>query len=321
MTKIHPLILLVGLVLPSASCFPELPDAGHITNLRILGVRSEPAMAALDTFPLPTIQVSALVVDPLDPELDAATHSWELELGDGEGAEALAAMVPEGPYGPWVVIDPNRGFARDTQLVEGLLPLTYRVETADDHREAVKLLRFLTPAITAGDDDDTAAAGEEIVSNSNPRIMEVRANGELLGGPASILSPKRPLWLGDATHGDGVVLTVDVTDDGDVDDLSYDLYWTAGCPGLPPESGLALPGMAAQKERGTSQRQDSEGCPETGAGGFGSSFGYGQDDDGARRFAWTPPEELPEQPVRLFLVVRDGDGGQTWQELRLGGGA
>ena len=37
-----------------------------------------------------------------------------------------------------------------------------------------------------------------------------------------------------------------------------------------------------------------------------------------REFGWTPWSDGDEREARLFLVLRDASGGQSWQEIRPG---
>jgi len=145
------------------SCFPQLPDETLVDNLRVLAIQADPATANLLAFPAPLVTVTALVVDPDDPELSDATHTWSLELPEGvdpESLEGLQNLLPAEPHGASLTIDFSVGFARDDEdvlpeLVEGILPLRYEVVTPRDNRSAVKLVRFLLPDLV-GDDDDSA---------------------------------------------------------------------------------------------------------------------------------------------------------------------
>lgn len=169
-------LLLVLALLPCLAtvvCFPDLPDPGLVDNLRVLAVRADPATAVMDSWPLPTVTVTALVVDPADEDLSGATHRWWLDLDDSiEGVDMLQAMIPPEPHGPSIVIDPNlmMATADDDDDDQGpllwVLPLRYRVETADDYREAIKLVYFLTPEAT-GDDDDSAADDDDTVDDDD----------------------------------------------------------------------------------------------------------------------------------------------------------
>ena len=69
-----------------------------------------------------------------------------------------------------------------------------------------------------------------------------------------------------------------------------------------------------------SSSKDSEADP-CGENGDSSGFGFGSDDDddvdwSRREFAWRPLPGESSEGARLFVVLRDEEGGQSWQELR-----
>ena len=344
------------------SCFPELPDETLVDNLRVLAVQSDPATANLFSFPLPSVTVTALVVDPEDPDLADATHTWTLELPEGadaEVAEQLQRLLPPQPHGPSLVLDFAAGFARDDhdslpELVEGILPLRYEVETPRDQRSAVKLVHFLLPELgddddSAGDDDDSAAfpwgddddsaafpwgddddsaafpwgddddssssedeAGSLQEGNRNPEIVSITVGEQVFSAQAGQLPGiVGPVLIG-AVSEDGISMSVQVGDDADLEALSVEVFRTAGCPNLKPEGGLrdGPPGGPA------ASASDSDPCGDE-SGGFG--FGGDSDeevDQSIREFAWRPLPGAASSGARLFVVLRDEDGGQSWQELR-----
>ena len=59
-------------------------------------------------------------------------------------------------------------------------------------------------------------------------------------------------------------------------------------------------------------------CPDDSSYGFGGSAQLREDENDytspARAFGWTPL--TADLSARLFLVLRDEEGGQTWQEIR-----
>jgi hypothetical protein len=332
-------LLLCGLL--GLQCFPELPDPGVIDSLRVLAVRSDPAVAVLDTYPLPTLTVTALVVDPADESLGGVTHSWTLDLPENiEGIEQLQAMVPDPPHGATIEIDLNAMFggtpsgqasAADDDPPEylvGALPLRYRAETDDDHREAVKLVSFLVPDFTGGDDDDDATGDDDDSAaaraidpenpptgyNENPTLASLTINGGVFTAVDGLIpGPSTPMVVGPITPTEGLRLDLEVTDDKDPDSVSADLFWTTGCPGLPVDLSMIPP----------SEHPKEGECPEDDSFGFGGSAsireddggGFGGDEGPTRAFGWHPPTE--GLSARLFLVLMDAEGGQTWQEIRV----
>ena len=369
------------------SCFPELPDETLVDNLRVLAIQADPATANLLAFPPALVTVTALVVDPDDPDLSDATHTWSLELPEGvdsESLEGLQRLLPAEPHGTSLVLDFSVGFARDDddvlpELVEGILPLRYEVVTPRDNRAAVKLVRFLLPDLgddddSAGDDDDSASsarsddddsagddddsagddddsagddddsagddddsAGDDDDSegfpwgddddsafpenpwgsvpefNQNPEIISIRIGEQSFPAEGTQLPGlNAALLIGDVPEA-GVTLSIEVSDDTDLAALNVELFRTAGCPNLKPEEsdngrrpGAGNPGSA-----------NDDPCSGEESGGF--SFGGGSDEDedfSMREFAWRPLPGESSAGTRLFVVLRDKSGGQTWQELR-----
>jgi len=344
----------------TVSCFPELPDATLVDNLRVLAVQANPATANLFAYPPPSVTVTALVVDPEDAELADASHAWSLELPEGvdsESLESLQGLLPPGPHGASLVLDFSSGFARDDhdglpELVEGILPLRYEVETPRDQRAAVKLVHFLFPDLgddddSAGDDDDLAGDDDDSSAfpwgddddssafpwgddddssatddpwealpafNQNPEIVSITigeqvfpAQGEQLPGINTAL------LIGEVADA-GVSLHIAVADDTDLETLSVTLFRTAGCPNLEPEGpgGGGLPGGPGAR---AADGADTDPCGEE-EGGFSFGGGDEEEDLSIREFAWRPLPGESSTGARLFVVLRDEDGGQTWQELR-----
>jgi hypothetical protein len=302
-----------------AGCFPELPDEQIVNNLRVLSVRSDPATVAI-AFPPPKIKVEALVALPEDPSGRTLTHRWSLELGDEdfEGREQLEALLPSGPQSNAITVDFAQFFAeREGGWLPAVLPLKYRVESADDHREAIKLVSFLTPDPAAfGDDDDSAEPSEplEILPpeetaawNSNPEIVSLVVNASVVSQELGNLpGPDSPLYVGDVSREDGLEVTFELRDaEQAVTDLRPRLFWSGGTAGLPVEEEEDPFGGAF----GEQEEEEDDGNAQFGSGPspFLTDTSFG----------WTPPESVDET-VRLWFVVEDGAGGATWQEIRLG---
>ncbi len=320
--------LLLPLLL--VSCFPELPDQRMIDNLRVVGIRSDPAVADLTVFPPTTlITVSALTVNGAEADLDGVEHTWSLDLPDDiEGLEDLAELLPEGPYGPSIEIDleqlfaPPEGEARDDHLTGrtgGVLPLRYRAETADDDREAIKLVTFLFPAPPEEGDDDDSAEPEEPEEfeppNTNPVIVTVAVgDGDAVEAPG----PGEVMYIG-AIDEDGEELIAIVEDDGDQEDLSVELYRTGGCPNLAPDDEDGAPFGPGGGFGAPAPGEEADPCDVDGGGGFGGGGGGPFSDEeitSERTFAWRPLPDTDSADSRLFILAVDSEGGQTWQELR-----
>jgi len=378
------------------TCFPELPDPGYVDNLRVLTIQADPAVAMLDTYPMPTIQVTALTVDPADEDLSESTHLWSLDIDESvEGAEQLMQIIPPEPHGTQIVLDPATMFGKGEAYVPWILPLRYRVENGDTVREAVKLVSFLFPDYdpgddddddttgddddSAGDDDDSAAgddddsaagddddsaagddddsaagddddsaAGDDDDSaqppppggqdtaddddsaddtihpegyNENPVMVSLvlDTGGDVITVAEADLSIDSPIAVSGVNPDDGLRITVELRDDKDVEDVGADLYWTDGCPNLWSEMGLDLGGG---KGPGSEEGTPGEDCPPVDSFGWGGSAVIAGEDkeeeDADRELGWTPLDDTGD--TRLFLILLDGEGGQTWQEIRVSGG-
>ena len=344
------------------SCFPELPDSTLVDNLRVLAIQSDPATTNLSSFPLPSVTVTALVVDPEAPELGDATHTWSLELpeeADSGSIDDLQRLLPTGPHGPTLVLDFASGLARDgeetlPELTEGILPLRYEVETPRNQRAAVKLVHFLIPDLgddddSAGDDDDLSgdddsssfpwgddddsssfpwgddddssslvgSSDPEEAFNRNPEIVSIDIGDQSFPAEGAQLPGINAALLIGTVGEAGVSLSIKVADDTDLETLDVTLFRTAGCPSLKPEDsggGGWLGGSAG----GNAGASGDAVCEEEDSG-FGFGFGGRDDEDGdpsTREVAWRPLPGESSAGARLFVVLRDEGGGQTWQELR-----
>lgn len=314
--------LLIVLALGMSSCFPELPDPRVVTNLRVLAIQADPAVAPFNPFEPPAITVRALVAHPANEELTDVRHDWGLDLGDEdfEGKAELEALLPDGPYGTSITLDLAPLFEqRDGGWISAALPLSYSAADEELTRDAVKLVSFLLPdpEFGTGDDDDSAESAppleqtETEIHNANPSIDaivlgETRFEGDALGVDTV-------LDVGDVTTTEGLQLVVEWSDDGDREDVGVQLYWTSGSAGLPPEPG-----------------GDDDGFGFGGGGGPGGGFGASAEDDpelgdgqlvrdeteATTTIGWTPSEWDEAPAPRLWLVLLDAQGGQTWQAIR-----
>jgi len=317
-------LLLVSVVWLLSGCFPQLPDPLVIDNLRVLAIQSDPAVATLTGFPPPSVTVRALVVDPDDPEGTEIDHSWEMDLGeeDFDGRDRLEALVPEGPYGSEVTLDFGALFEERDEAEWSFtqLPLGYTSQLGDLTRKSVKLVPFLVPEFNSG--EPSGGGGDPVTEpipefsgpppapelpelpedwNANPILTELRRvggdtwsveEGTLPGSAA-------PLYVGPVEPSEGLHFFIEVDDDTPTSRLSVELFRTTGWPGLPVEG---------------EEEPDRENL-----GNFGNLGTPILDDElEPREFGWTPWSEGDDRVARLFLVLRDSEGGQSWQELRPG---
>lgn len=336
-----------------AGCFPTFPDEGAIKDLRVVAIQQDPAVAVLDTFPFPTVTLTALVVDPTDPELTKSSHAWSLDLPDDfEGAELLEELVPAAPHTEQITVDLNAlaggvggrdeitppDFLPATEYGAGLLPINYVVDNGERDREAVKFLNFLVPDFENAVLPAFGPAGYRPVDaynealantpetpegwNANPNITKIIVNegeqtieGEMLTNGLSAID------IGLVEGGAGVRFDVEVEDDKLAVDVDVQLYWTHGTPGLPQgEEGQPGGGFNATNPDGDPSKcvEPAEGDPEAqDSEGFGSGSDLSEGFEPDRAFGWTAPCAVNSGPMRLFLIARDDDGGVSWQELRV----
>jgi len=291
--------LLVGLLV--GGCDPLLDEEQRIADLRVLAVQVTPDVGALGRDPGAPV-VRALVVDPLDPDGDDLTHTWAPELGDEdfEGRDDVESLVPEGPHGPSITLDFGAFGGRDGEWEDFALPLRYTVANGDLTREAIRVARFLAPPedVPFPEWPDPELHPEY---NANPTIDVIERlspdGDEVLRRWAEPPGPSAALWMGEVGD-EGLRFRVSLSDDGPAGDLVVSLLWTVGHAGLPDADGVL--------------EDDGDGRAPLGDG-VSPVLDNLQD---PREFGWTPPRDEDEVVPRLFLVVRDPDGGQTWQELR-----
>ena len=311
-----------------SSCFPELPDPRLIDNLRVLAIQADPATADFTGFPPPLITVTALVVDPADPDLSEVDHSWGLELPDDVDLDDFEGMLPPGPYGTSLTVDISGNTARDDTVPEGLvlgvLPLRYEARSEDDHRAAVKLVSFVLPDLDGttgrpfyeGNKVEVPPDPEGLI-NENPRIVSIQVGDGRTFQSADEELPgiNDALFVGSVDEA-GVEFTIEIADDGALDELSVSLYRTTGCPDLAPDE------LELLESRMTTMPQAKSDDPCGEDGGAGSAYGGGYDLPGdeeepsIKRLPWRPFPGQTSEGARLFVVLRDEDGGQSWQELR-----
>jgi|GEM_PF-2531317 len=268
------LTLLLALSLSLPGCFPTFPDEGALKTMRTIAIQQDPAVAILDGQSIPQVTLRALVVDPLDPDGSATTHTWTLDLGeDFEDAELLEGLIPEGPWGSEIDLNfaallgggapggPPGDGARDELLPPeflpvdynaGLLPVTHLAENDERLRESLKFVNFLIPDFESLPMPPTvpgarpqqaylealAAAGEAgppAAWNANPNIIKITVNeGERVFDEDTITEHDGVIDIGTVEGGAGVRFDVEVADDKDQQETNVEIYWTHGVPGLPP---------------------------------------------------------------------------------------
>ncbi|HCP44807.1 MAG TPA: hypothetical protein DIU15_02075, partial [Deltaproteobacteria bacterium] len=136
--------------------------------------------------------------------------------------------------------------------------------------------------------------------NANPRLTLVeRVGGDRWSvAEGTLTGPLRPIYVGDVSADTGLHLRIEVEDDQPTTLLTLEFYRTTGRPGLPDP----------EEEEGEEDRDNAEN--------FGSGDTPVLDDElTPREFGWTPFRGAVDREARLFLVVRDREGGQTWQEI------
>jgi hypothetical protein len=300
-----------------AGCFPDLPDVRAVTNLRVLAIQADPATGVLSNpFEPPVVTVRALVVHPDNDDLDGVEHHWGFDFGDEDfdGREVLDALIPDGPHGTSIEIDLAPLFEeREGGWLPLVLPVTYTAQDDELTRDAVKIVSFLLPdpGFFAGDDDDSADPEELLppeeteAFNLNPTITAVQIGDQRWTGDD--LSLDAALDVGAVTTEDGLEFILEYTDDEPTVDLNIQLYWTSGSAGLPPEPSDDRAGFGGRFGRGDEDDEDAD---------LGDGDLFRAEGAGTRTLGWTPSAAEDAPPPRLWIVLRDEQGGQTWQELR-----
>ncbi len=294
------------------SCSSEAYNPWLLQELAAFAIQTDPATTVLDTLPQPPITVTALAIDPADPTLSDASHSWWWDIGDDvEGADVLTSMIPDGPHGPTVELDPTALtllWASPEETLSASLPLHYRVETAEAEFDAVKLVSLIAPAPDewedSGDDDDSAegdGSARPEGYNENPRItaLSINQDVEIVDDQGSVLGIHTPVLVPSAEPDVGLHIRIRVEDDKDPGDTFGYMVWTAGCARLPTEDSVAR-----------------DECPAITGWVYGCTATLG-DPYVPREFGWSPLSDTAD--ARLFIVVKDLEGGLAWQEIRVGG--
>ncbi len=282
------------------SCGSDAYNPWHLQELTAFAIQTDPATAVLGQLPQPPITVTALAIDPADPDLSGATHTWWWDIEDGvEGAELLTAMLPDGPHGPSIELDPTAlalYWASPEETVTASLPLHYRVEATGEAFDAVKLVTLIAPAADEWHDTDTRPDDY----NENPRITALSINDDLaiIDDDGTILGIHTPVVLPSTEPDTGLHIRIRVEDDDDPDLTFAYLVWTAGCAQLPTADSVAR-----------------DECPEITGWVYGGTATLG-DQYVPREFGWTPLSDTEE--ARLFIVIKDAEGGLSWQEIRAG---
>ncbi len=341
-------LALVFAVLVTA-CFPSLPDEAVVSNLRVLAIQADPAVATFDQYPLPVITVRALVVDPDDPAGEDIEHQWALQLGDEDfdGREQLEALIPAAPHGPKIEIDfgASQGRAEVIGWVLAQLPLGYTATLRDEERETVKLVPFLSPEFEAPPETpppdltqpvsaplptgpptgpppeipgDSEPEAPELPDewNENPALSALRLEDgtEWSQDEGTLPGLEAPLYVGSVDPYEGLHFHIEVTDDSSTERLSVELFRTSGSAGLPQEEDNEGWGGPFST---TLTREEREAEEKENRSTFGSGGNTVLDDPLIpREFGWTPWLDPGDRVARLFLVLRDDDGGQSWQEIR-----
>lgn len=284
------LTLLLALSFALPGCFPTFPDEGALKNLRTIAIQQDPAVAILDGQSFPQVTIRALVIDPLDEELEQVTHTWALDLPDDfEDTEFTDGLIPDGPWTNILDLDfsallgsgqagpPEGNSGRDdivpptffpVEYNAGLLPLTYFAENDEQSRESLKFVNFLVPDFenlplppTAPGTrpqqaylealEAGAALGTPPAWNANPNITKIIVNeGEQVFEGEQITEHLTAIDIGVVDGGTGVRFDVELEDDKDIVDSDVEIYWTHGQPGLPVDP-------------------DAEDSDDGGFGGFG----------------------------------------------------
>ena len=307
--------LAIALALPSGGCSDNFEKQSQITRLRVLGVQAEPAELLLTPDGgLPKTTLTALAIEPSgaaittrmsiclqqgtlpQPDLacpgnagidlpDAGPMAATLDLADPKLQAAAAAFFTAGAADGGSGAD--GGFAA---LLEQGFPLLYGFELrAPAHgnadggpppTEGFDVQRLLGLGTVTLRTAPSGGASGDSRPNQNPRLRALSANGvELKADGTSTLKAGVKVTLVPLPQSDAKEPTS--TTSAGVESLNFSFYATDG-------------DLDALRSTDTTA---------TGQPGI-SSVDY------------TPPAQATLQPVRIWVVVRDGRGGVGWLESR-----
>jgi len=290
-----PRLLAATVALALAGCLPELPDERRIDDLRVLAIQQSPAVLPLGPGAAGQVTLRALTVDPDDAAGEGTDHTWTLDLDDDvDGVEQLRQLVPTEPHGPDLALDLAPLVGSDVSA----LPFRYVVDNGAREREALRLLLADPGSVDPLPGDD-----------GNPRLARLEVD-DRSWGPEDLPTDGRPLEIGEVEDGEGIVIKIAVAGGANPATTQATLFWTRGCPGLPELFDVS--------------DADSEACPDSlidsvagdSADAYATFYGVEDPDDAPRRqFGWFPWRDAPDRETRLFLVLLDEAGGQSWLEL------
>jgi hypothetical protein len=279
-----------ALVLLVAGCAADFDHPSVVLDLRVLAIRADPPELVLGDS-LPPVDLQALVADPRDPQRTVRYHwhacgvtddlrcaSAPYELDLGGGDAPMDAISAT------LQIDGGlEDSARDLDPFEGFLGTFFVTEltlgsSSGDATDAIKQV----PAVTG------IPPGPDHVPNRNPRSPEVQHDGTdwpadqtLVVAPGTEVSIEPVSPPADAEHYAVYRFDLDVQE---LDEhLSYDFFATAG----------------------SWSRDRSGGSPDPLA------------TETSLASRWSAPPQTLDQPVTIWIVVRDGRGGTGWTSRRI----
>ena len=295
--------LLIAALCALWGCPDDLEKQSHVSKLRVLGVRAEPAELILaQGAPLPATTLTALAVEPsgvpVETHFSLCTRLGDAPPGDLACPGTAGIDLPDaGPEAARLDLSDPRivAFAASVQLDGGAIDAG---GLAQQLSQGVPLLvGFESTAPAFGNPDGGPAGGADGLQHLQGFAAITLRTAER--GPANL----NPELIG--------LRLVNAPDGG----FDYDPG-----PEVPADGGLVVPTGAVLRLTPVSAPKD-DATKKYGYSFFvtGGSLGALRSVDitatgqpGDIWVQWSTP--LDPQPVRLWVVVRDGRGGTAWLE-------
>jgi hypothetical protein len=317
------------LALLASACLDELPQPSKITGLRVLGVRAEPPEVA----PGAEVQLEALVVDALGRDV---TLTWYACTIPERGAGLFGGSAQSSTSGGQGYSLSDVGSCADPRLVrDGLSTVlgtgpTATLQVPDDALSVESVRRAyglpedveipplalagllgiagvnMTVTLVAEVDGDTVESFKRVnvslsdARNENPADLTFR----MLPAADAAAPPK----TGEAEPGECFVEAPPLVPGEYV-------IWALNVPEEPVDYAVLVGGSSPEQ---LFQVVTNE---ETLFYSFFSPFGeFGTNivkSTATPKVRWTI-DELPDEPVDMWVVVRDGRGGTSWCRATLG---
>jgi hypothetical protein len=296
-----------ALLLFAIGCTPDFQEVWDVTDLRVLAVQADPPehlFAAGLPATLPPVTLTALVVDPRDPDDE---HDWEFWACTPEETRCELARQNWKLHAARTKLDEIRfdftpsqeifdaSFEADPFRAFGGLPIMVEFRVLDKERDeyqlGIKRTVWTYPLLYS-------PIPPQKTANKNPLITEVAVDDKSPGADPLAVKTEQAV----------VLLPKPAAD-------AKENYWVTEVEILP--DGTQLPGLefSEQEEFLSYQFFTTDGVlSHSDTGGPPNPFFENKKVTDITS-EWMAPTE-PADNVELWVVVRDGRGGVSWQKLR-----